>query len=199
MWLGPWASQKKKKNSMPDFCTATATRRGAGSHDRWGSMAGGLTPTTTARPMRPDGVRCEPMATAQTPATTPPIHPHWRPSVVDRRGSAGDRWWISEDRRAIGRAKPPPPTPARRAIYRVASEAIQHPPPTPPINPHRPIKTHRIFSDRRPHRPPRGRGSWDDRRGVRTGVSESLSRSVRLAHKLRNNRHQTRHICLYNN
>ena len=147
MWLGPWASQKKKKNSMPDFCTAPATRRGAGSHDRWGSMAGGLTPTTTARPMRPDGVRCEPMATAQTPATTPPIHPHWRPSVVDRRGSAGIGGRSDVPNRPL---RHPPDGRSIGSHLGLSNTPRQHPPST-PIDPSKRIGFFRIAGHIAPH------------------------------------------------
>ena len=143
----PMGFAEKKKNSMPDFCTATATRRGAGSHDRWGSMAGGLTPTTTARPMRPDGVRCEPMATAQTPATTPPIHPHWRPSVGDRRGSAGIGGRSVVDQRGSAGDRTCQTAPSDTRQTGDLSGRIRGYP-TPPANtPHQPPSTHQNASD----------------------------------------------------
>ena len=152
MWLGRGASQKKKKNSMPNFRMTPATRRGAGSHERWGSMAGGLTPTTTARPMRPDGLRCEPMATAQTPATTPPIHPHWRPSAGGRREGS---WRGGGD--VPNHPLRHPPNGRSIGSHLGLSNTPRHHPPSTPIDPSKRIGFFRIAGHIAPH-PARGRG-----------------------------------------
>ena len=101
MRLGRGASHKKKKNSMPNFCMAPATRRGAGG-PRIGGGGGGLYAHHRYPPMRSDGIRYGAIATAQPPVTSTHNHPHQRPSAGGRGRGRG------RGRKRAYRHLPPP-------------------------------------------------------------------------------------------